>query len=322
VLGLIIALIIIVWAIYGLQVLNLHQPVLEAMSQPIAYWFKQPGNPVRAGVIVLASIITITAWLVSKDSVLSELRGEITGIAITVVLIDELVRYRGLLERKQEIFEQIESPVRDVAVEAVRVARKYGWLDEALRKVNLWGAQLQGVNLVNVNLERLRLPGANLEKALLVNANLNFVDLNGANLQNATIIEARLQGAQLIIAKLNHADLTGADLEHADLMLAEMQRTDFTGANLQSANLSQADAEGAHFYHANLQNANLAKANLVDADLRGANLTGTSLSAAYMERTVYDDETIFPQGQSPKDKVYYPGLLHNDQLDRYEYPEF
>ncbi|MEM7130496.1 MAG: hypothetical protein AAF702_29500 [Chloroflexota bacterium] len=58
-------------------------------------------------------------WKAFKD-----LAPEMVGLAFTVVVIDELNQIRIEQQRKQELIEQLYSPVRDIAVEALRLVRK------------------------------------------------------------------------------------------------------------------------------------------------------------------------------------------------------
>ena len=132
--GFLIAVLVLSWAFYGLHVLGLNRSILEMTSKPLAHWYVEPGNNIRALVWAGAIIITVLAWLSSTNSLLGQMQGEITGMAVTVIIIDELVGYRNRLERKQEIIDQIESPVRDVAVEATRLAKKLGFKRSKLKE--------------------------------------------------------------------------------------------------------------------------------------------------------------------------------------------
>jgi hypothetical protein len=194
---LLIAGVILGWALYGLHVLNLHIPALEAIHKPLGTWLNEPGNYVRAGLWVVAFVITTAAWLSSSESVLGELRGEITGIAVTVIIIDELIGYRNELQRKQQIIEQMGNRVRDAAVEAIRLARKHGFTDEALLRVNLIEAQFEGADLRGVNLQEATLLGASLQRTNLSKANLQKANLLGADLTGANLWEADFQEANL-----------------------------------------------------------------------------------------------------------------------------
>jgi len=268
--------IIFTYFIYAAHVLDLHKSALEALCKPLAKWFGEAGNPVRAGVWAGASVVSLMAWLSPETSFLGEMRGEITGMAITVIVIDELVGYRNRLERKQEIFEQIESPVRDVAVEAIRLARRYGWLDELLAQAQLYNAQLAGANLLNVNLV-----GRNLFSA---------------NLQGATLGGASLRGTNLEEANLQEAILWFTDLYGANLIGANLQKARAEGANLSKANLQFANLRGIQLVDANLQRVILANANLEDANLFGANLEGADLFGASLQGAKYNKKTKWPEG--------------------------
>lgn len=181
---------IFAYFIYAIHKLDLHRPALEALCKPVGEWFGEAGNPVRAALWVGAIVVSLSSWLSPSETFFHQMLPDFISISIAVIVIDELVQYRNRLERKQEIFEQIESPVRDVAVEAVRLARKYGWLDELLPKAQLYKAQLAGADLLNVNLPRKNLFSANLQGAMLGGANLKE-----ANLQQATLWSANLSGA-------------------------------------------------------------------------------------------------------------------------------
>ena len=83
-------------------------------------------------------------------------------------------------------------------------------------------AELEGVDLREVNLSKANLSGADLSKA-----NLSGADLGKANLSGADLGEADLYGA----------NLSGADLGEADLYGAELGGADLSGADLSGANL-------------------------------------------------------------------------------------
>jgi hypothetical protein len=89
--------------------------------------------------VIAFLLLILTLYLLylaheNEEDLYGNFATSIGSIAVTVILIDRLNARRALEQRKQEIFEEMESRVRDVAVEAVRLVRKYGWLDEALKK--------------------------------------------------------------------------------------------------------------------------------------------------------------------------------------------
>ena len=118
---------------------------------------------------------------------------------------------------------------------------------------------------------------------------LSGADLRDLNLMEANLIGADLRGADMFRANLIGADLRGSDLFRADLRLANLRRVDLWGANLVRANLwevnlSQANLVGAVLLRADLGYANLSQANLLEADLRGAALNGAELRGARLSR--------------------------------------
>jgi hypothetical protein len=240
-LGLACTIIVLVWAFYGLHAIGLLQSALVDISQPIAKWLDEPGNLVRAVVWIVASLLVVIAWTAEANTIIAKLQGEITGIAVTVIIIDELVGYRNKLQRKQEIFEEIESPVRDVAVEAVRLARKYGWLNEALRKADLNKAQLAGADLEDANLQGMSLISADLQGARLARANLQGAHLGSTKMQGAVLQDTNLQGAHFEHAKLQGAILIRTKLEGAKMINVDLQDAFIFDVNLQGVFLHEID---------------------------------------------------------------------------------
>lgn len=155
--------------------------------------------------------------------------------------------------------------------------------------VDLYGADLQGVNLAHASLSGANLIGANLSKADLSEANLSGADLSKANLSEAhlnktDLSKARLHGARLMKANLTGAYMSTADLGYASLIEANLSETNLSGANLSKADLSNAILSGANLIVADLSRANLTEADLSGARLSGANLNGTNLKGADLSR--------------------------------------
>ena len=133
-----------------------------------------------------------------------------------------------------------------------------------------------------------------LRGADLIGLNLRYADLHGANLLHADLCWADLYGANLHGANLPYANLSDADLRRANLCGANLCRAVLSGANLSEANLSHAD-----LFAANLCDANLFEANLSYADSRYANLHNAYLIGANLEG-VYCAETAFFHLQCPE----------------------
>lgn len=86
-------------------------------------------------------------------------------------------------------------------------------VESAVKKqVDLYRANLIGVNLDNANLIGANLDGAYLANVSLVGANLNRASLIGATLFNATLTGADLTYASLDGAKLHSRTLAGAKI--------------------------------------------------------------------------------------------------------------
>ncbi len=128
---------------------------------------------------------------------------ELGSILLTILVIDALNEKRTKAQEKRRLIQQMGSPDNGFALEAVRISRAEGWLEDgSLKGVNLWEANLAGArmwraNFENVSLEAADLTGANLSGANLTGAILWNTNLAGAELRNAIIDGATFEGATL-----------------------------------------------------------------------------------------------------------------------------
>jgi uncharacterized protein YjbI with pentapeptide repeats len=136
-----------------------------------------------------------------------------------------------------------------------------------LRRAVLWGADLEGAQLVGVNVSQARLAGASLAGASLARGRL----------RETVLSDADLVGADLTAAVLRGAILTGADLSGAKLRGADFQGADLTRVRLRGADLREASLVGARLNFAVLDDADLTDAVLAGADLDGASIKNTVL---------------------------------------------
>jgi uncharacterized protein YjbI with pentapeptide repeats len=113
---------------------------------------------------------------------------------------------------------------RNVAVlQFLREAKLVGEKDPVVRLDSSdWiGANLQRLNLANVDLSHSYLSDANLSGADLSHAYLHYADLSNAFLVNADLRPAKLRDADLSGANLSNADLTDAHVSERQLLTAK-----------------------------------------------------------------------------------------------------
>jgi hypothetical protein len=248
-------------------------------------WLMNPRNAANAlqwTVRVAALAAILFAYKIDPESWFDAYRGEIVGIAFTILVIEEVERLRNRLESKESVIRQMASRSNDFALDAARIAINEGWMNDG---------SLQGADLEE----------ANLQNATLIEANLEGAYLNGANFQRAVLNGSKLQKAILTWAKLQNANLFGANLEGADLLGADLQKATLSLANLRGTNMLQADLQGAELKGADLQ----------DAVLEGANLEDTNLHDAFVVNAKYNLSTNFPKDFNPTTA----GMILVDELD-------
>jgi uncharacterized protein YjbI with pentapeptide repeats len=120
------------------------------------------------------------------------------------------------------------------------VEQTLGVRREANQTLDLRGADLSKVRLVDLPLERMR-GGLNFEVWALATdeqreagaVRMEKSDLRGTYLDGAVLCGAHLEGADLSGAHLEGADLSGAHLEGADLSGAHLEGADLSGAHLE-----------------------------------------------------------------------------------------
>ena len=170
-------------------------------------------------------------------------------------------------------------------VDAHRKLRVVQFLCESqlITIVDLYGADLQEVNLAHASLSGANLIGANLSRADLSEANVSGADLSKANVSEAQLHKTDLSKARLHGTRLMNANLKGAYLSAADLVYANLSEANLSEANVSGANLSKADLSNAILSGANLIVADLSWANLSEADLRGARLSGANLNGTNLD---------------------------------------
>lgn len=222
-------------------------------SQRFKGWWNLPRGIGLAAVIVgLAHYSPLPALPMPRLIQLhTDLAPELIGIGITLILIDWAVEQRQRQELKAYLIRQMGSPVRDVAVPAVRELAHHEWLYDGaltrailaeadLRQAPLRGANLSGAHLYRATLTDADLLDANLDGAILVSA-----DLSEAALSGATLRQASLQGATLHDASLFYADLSGAALSYTALDRCNLRDAILDGVDLERASLESADLRGA-----------------------------------------------------------------------------
>ena len=104
--------------------------------------------------------------------------------------------------------------------------------------LDLYCAELGGLDLTRTSMKNSRLSRANLESAILSSSNLAGIDLSHANLAHCIFC-----GADLTLANLQQANLSGADLRPTPDkwgIPTDLSATNLKGAQLKGAKLSKA----------------------------------------------------------------------------------
>ena len=163
---------------------------------------------------------------------------------------------------------------------------------------DLSNADLQGLDLIRVNLTKALLSGCNLRGADLSHAVLRGANLKGAELSSTRFISADLREANLTDAKLTLAEMGSACLESALLINADMWGVKLAQAKMHKAELPrasvwEADLRGAQMTHTNLWRASFVKSNLQQVDLSGSDMRLASFSEVDLTGATITDCCVY-----------------------------
>ncbi|MEM7131295.1 MAG: pentapeptide repeat-containing protein [Chloroflexota bacterium] len=243
---------------------------IDHIKNRLINWYKKPTDPVRIVAYGALGLSLFTAlWGAIQtgafpgrliEDFYANGAAELASIAITVLIIDRLTEWRAEQRYKSQVLEQLRANVNANALEAVRISRRRGWLEDG---------SLKGLNLSLANLSGALMFNTDLEGAKLIGTSLSGVSLGGANLRHAYLSDADAKNGSFL-----NADFYDADLENANLERADLRNTILEQASLRDANLSW-------------------------ADLRGASLANADLNMATLEGASYSHSTIWPEGFDP-----------------------
>jgi hypothetical protein len=145
--------------------------------------------------------------------------------------------------------------------------------------------ELAGAGIVYIIVDRL-VKERERRRDLIVEmgSRVNDVAVKAAEKLNkmGTLRDGSLREANLWRANLKGACLVDADLRKALLWDANLKQVDLAGAKLQRTYLRDADLEGA---------------TLWDAKLQGANLRDANLRCAKLANTLFDGNSVLPDGE-------------------------
>jgi uncharacterized protein YjbI with pentapeptide repeats len=212
---------------------------------------------------------------------LNNLAPEFFSLSITILILDALYRYRADQQDKKRIMKQLASYINDSALDAWRIAGDLGWTSSGV-------------------LNNIDLSGANLSGIVLVNALLNGVNLTGANLSKSNL------GAAFYAKGASETSVawSESDTKAASLIKAEMKAVNLEGSSLFRTNLEGADLWGANLRNADMYETNLKETNLMYADFTGSMLTNVNFDGAkYNSGTVWPKDFHIPEKAVDIDKI-------------------
>lgn len=147
---------------------------------------------------------------------------------------------------------------------------------------DVWNEWLTQYPETKIDLEGADLNGVKLKGAFLYKANLSDSSLVGADLNNARIISAYLQEANLKNADARNTRFNKTQLNGASLRAIISIGTDFSDAIL----------SGTDFSFTVLEDAKFNRAILIDAIFRGAQLINVDLSDSTLGGTIFADTDL------------------------------
>ena len=171
-------------------------------------------------------------------------------------------------------------------------------------RLDLRGADLHGMQLLDADLSNAMLHHSNLSRVNFANTDLSDSFLSYADLSQALFHEVNFSRTRLWFADVSGALLQDADLARVDFSNAKLHGTNLVRANLSEANFQYASATKAWFESANLSRAiflrgdlsgaKLMKADLTDARFLDANLNEANLHDANLSGVEFSNDGFQP----------------------------
>lgn len=153
-----------------------------------------------------------------------------------------------------------------------------------LRDANFKNANLDGADLRNADMSRVRMEGASLHHALL---------------QGAILDRCRAEGAHFIEADLTGAKIRDARLESSSFKGAKVTKTDFSWSKLNSAKFEKVDGQGVDFSNATLNWARLTDSNFIDAKLDQTETDGCWFEGSDFARARLSNRQVEKASKAP-----------------------
>ena len=154
-------------------------------------------------------------------------------------------------------------------------------------RLDLRGATLPGVQLLNADLSNAMFHHAEMPGANIANTDLTDAFFTSANLSQASLYRMKFKGT-----RFGSANLSGALLQDTEFTNADFHDADLSGANLWKANLHGAIFQDAKLCDAWLESANLSSSGFGGADLSGARLVKTDLSGSQFLNASLDNANL------------------------------
>lgn len=135
----------------------------------------------------------------------------------------------------------------------------------------------------------LDMTGAQIPGVNLIDTDLRGVVLHHANAKGASLANSLLQGSVVSSADFTGANLVAADFTDADMRWAKLVDVTAVGTNFSRADMREVSAGGSDF----------TKVDLTDCNVSGADFTGADLSEANREAAAEDIDTVWPSRKIP-----------------------
>ena len=222
----------------------------------------------------------------------------INTLEVIAMMQENKIKTIQKIEKNRDLSELIREKAVFTKEEVIR------GLDEDfdLRGANLEGLDLREVNFSETDLTGVNFTGANLEKSDFNRATLNGAHLSGANFSRAYMKMALLRRCICVRVDFSHANLLSADFREAIIEECDFNRAEL-GAYFSKAHISKVDFSkeemtcatfiGAHLKDVNFKGTNLRFGNfddaiINDADFRGAEMEGITFKGTHLHNVEID----------------------------------
>jgi len=157
-----------------------------------------------------------------------------------------------------------------------------------LRKADLVGSNLEGINLKNAMLQESNLNQVNFSNAIISDANFEKSTMKGAVLSNTIATNSNFQWVNMDSITITNSTFHESLMQNSTLNHAQIQRSNFHRSVLSFVKMNNAEITGGNWDYSYLTKASIKGSKFENTEMVGVNLSETLMDESHFENVNLD----------------------------------